>query len=179
MENYLNTLLISPTTIKKYGNINLNNDDTKIGAAIRTAQNIYLADIIGIELVQKLQDLVYNKIQSLEGDKIDDEDMIAYKTLLDDYVEPVLVYRSIVELAIIQTLQIRNFGVVKNSDTNVNQTSSADMQYISDYYRTMYDDAVNKMVAFLCENHKAIPESKYDCNCGSKPLFANTNLWLG
>ena len=179
MTDYLNTMLISPNKVKAYGVLNLNVDDSVVGTAIRTSQNVYLVDIIGIDLVQRLQELVYNKIRNIEGDKIDDDDMIAYKTLLDDYVEPVLVYRTAVEVARIQSLKIRNMGVIKNSDTNVNAGTLADIEYIGQYNETLFYDFVNKMVGYLCENKKAIKESVIDCSCASRPLYARTNLWLG
>lgn len=174
-----NTLLISPNTIKAYGDINLNVDDSKLAAAIRVAQNVYLVDIIGIDLVERLQELVYNSMKELSGDTIDSEDFVQYKTLLDEYVEPVLVYETASQLSILNTLKIRNMGTVKNSDVNVNTTQAAEYKYLQSYYETFATDAINKMMAFLCENKKAFKESKIDCNCSSRPLYANTNLFLG
>lgn len=180
MDKYKNTLLISPTTMKKYGVINLNLDDTMLGNAIRISQNVYLRDVIGDDLIDHLQDLVYNKIQGLDGDKIDDEGMIAYKTLLDDYITPVLVYRSAMEAATIATLKIRNMGLVKNTDANVNQTTSSDLDSIREYYGTFFNDAINRMMDFLCENKKAFVEiGDGFCTCSRKPLYGRTNLWLG
>ena len=176
--NFRNVMLISPNTVKQYGTLNLNVDDSVLGNAIRISQNIYLVDIIGIELVQRLQELVYNKINNIE-DNIDSEDNVQYKDLLQEYVEPVLVYRTAVECATLETLKIRNMGVVKNSDVNVNSTSAGDLKYIAEYNGTFFYDYVNKMVTFLCENKNAFPESIIDCTCSSKPLYGRTNLWLG
>lgn len=179
MTEYKNVMLISPNKIKNYGEVNINMDDSRLSSAIRISQNVHLVDIIKKDLVEHLQQLVYNKVMNLP-DNIDDQDNVAYKTLLDDYVIPVLVYRTAVELTIINELKQRNMGVVKNSDTNVNQTSAADYKYLKNYYNTYFYDAVNKMIAFLCENKAAFVELDDDfCNCSSKPLYANTNLWLG
>lgn len=171
-------MLISPNKVKASNIINLNVSDNEIGNAIRISQNVYLVDIIGLPLVEKLQELVYNKIKGLP-DSIDDQENEKYKVLLDEYVTPVLVYRTAVELCVFLTLKIRNAGVVKNSDTNVNATSPEEMKYLKDYIDAFHYDAVNKMVAFLCENSKAYPENKFDCGCGDKPLYARTGLYLG
>ena len=174
-----NVMLISPNKVKTYGVINLNVDDSEIGNAIRISQNIYLADIIGKDLVEHMQQLVYNKVNGLEN-TIDDEENQAYKDLLDEFVTPVLVYRTAVELCSILTLKIRNMGVVKNNDTNVQSTSAADVKAISEYNETFFYDYVNKMMNFLCENKEAFAELPDGfCTCSKKPLYARTGLYLG
>lgn len=179
MSDYKNVMLISPNTIKAYGVLNLNVDDSVLGNCIRISQNIYLKDIIGEDIIEHLQELVYNKINGKE-DTIDDDSNIAYKTLLDEYIKPVLVYRSVVEAAIVLTLKIRNAGLIKNSDTNVNITSTDDIFTMRDYYETYFYDAVNSMIGFLCENKGAFVEIEDGfCSCASRPLYARTNLWLG
>ena len=172
-------MLISPQKVKSYGVINLNVNESEVGNAIRISQNIYLQDIIGTDLVEHVQELVYNKVKGT-GSSIDDEENEAYKVLLDDYLVPVLVYRTAVELCTLMTLKIRNMGVVKNSDTNVQATSAGDVKYMAEYYETFFYDAVNKLMDFLCENKEAYAEVPDGfCTCSSKPRYARTGLWLG
>ena len=179
MTDYKNVMLISPQKVKSYGVINLNVNESEVGNAIRISQNIYLQDIIGTDLVEHVQELVYNKVKGT-GSSIDDEENEAYKVLLDDYLVPVLVYRTAVELCTLMTLKIRNMGVVKNSDTNVQATSAGDVKYMAEYYETFFYDAVNKLMDFLCENKEAYAEVPDGfCTCSSKPRYARTGLWLG
>lgn len=180
MNEAKNTMLISPQKVKSYGVINLNVNESEVGNAIRISQNIYLQDIIGKDLVEHVQELVYNKVKGETAGTIDDEENEAYKVLLDDYLVPVLVYRTAVELCTLMTLKIRNMGVVKNSDTNVQATNAGDVKYMAEYYETFFYDAVNKMMDFLCENKEAYEEVPDDfCTCSSKPRYARTSLWLG
>ena len=179
MTDYKNVMLISPQKVKSYGVINLNVNESEVGNAIRISQNIYLQDIIGTDLVEHMQELVYNKVKGT-GSSIDDEENEAYKVLLDDYLVPVLVYRTAVELCTLMTLKIRNMGVVKNSDTNVQATSAGDVKYMAEYYETFFYDAVNKLMDFLCENKEAYEEVPDGfCTCQRKPRYARTGLWLG
>lgn len=179
MNEFKNAMLISPQKVKTYGVINLNVNESEIGNAIRISQSIYLKDIIAPELVERIQLLVYNKIKGLEP-SIDDEENEAYKSLLDDYITPVLVYRTAVELCTLVTLKIRNMGVVKNNDTNVQSTTAGDVKYMAEYYETFFYDAVNKMMDFLCQNKAAFEELPDDfCTCKSKPRYARTGLYLG
>lgn len=178
MNEYKNTMLVSPKKIKENGSINPNTDEGVIGASIRTAQEVYMTDIVGDELVERLQQLVYNKIKGLP-DSIDDTENVAYKTLLDEYFTPALISKTIVEVAIRISLKIRNMGVVQNSDVNVNAASLDDIKYLQNYEETSFNHYLNRMAEFLCKNKEAIPESKYDCGCEPKKKYANVNLWLG
>ena len=177
MLEYKNLMLISPNKVKNWGTINLNVSDSEIGNAIRISQNVYLTDILGTDLVENLQELVYNKIQG-SGETIDDYEQ--YKALLEEYVTPVLVYRTAVELTTTLSLKIRNMGVVKNNDSNVQTTTSADVKSLGEYYETFFYDYTNKMMDFLCQNKGAFVELPDGfCTCKRKPRYARTGLWLG
>ncbi len=171
-------MLISPKRVKESGDLNLNVDEAMIGASIRTAQQVYMVDVVGSDLVEKLQQLVYNKISGV-NDNIDSEDNIAYKTLLDEYLQDALVYKTVIDLALRKSLEIRNMGVVQNYDTNVQASDLEDIKYLQNYLETNYNDKLNRMVEFLCANKEAIPESKFTCGCKPLTKFANTNLYLG
>lgn len=178
MQEYKNTMLISPKRVKESGDLNLNVDEGVIGASIRKAQSVYMVDVVGKDLVERLQQLVYNKIQGAD-DNIDSPENIAYKTLLDEYLTPALISKAIIETAIRISLKIRNMGVVQNSDMNVNAASLEDIKYLQNYEETSYNHYLNRMQEFLCENKEAIPESNFVCGgCKPKKKFANVNLFL-
>ena len=177
--NIKDIMLISPEEVKAQSDINYNVDDTMIGASIRVSQNVYLRDVIGTELLEKIQQLIANAIEDNGDMKIDDEGAIAYKTLLDDYITPVLTYKVASEICARISKRIRNAGVVSNSDTNMNAASLQDIVYMKDTYDTYYNDALNRMVEFICKNEEAYPESNFVCGCGKSPKYARTGLWLG
>ena len=172
-------MLISPTTVKKYATVGLNVDENVLGECIRLA-HIHVGEVVTRKLMERVRQLVYNKVNGITGDTIDDEQNIAYKTLLDEYMEPALAYATAVEAAVINELKIRNMGTVKNSDTNVNAVASSEYNYLSTYLKTYLNDAYNRLTDFLCEEKAAFKELPGDyCTCSSKPLYANTGLWLG
>ena len=78
----LDVMLISPDTIKAMGEIDQNVDDGVIGASIRAAQNIYVQTVIGTNLLNRLQELVYNAITG-KRENINDPKNAHYKALLD------------------------------------------------------------------------------------------------
>lgn len=171
-------MLTSPDTIKAQGEINYNVDDAAIGAAIRSAQDIYLRDVIGTALKEKLQELVYNAIEGFE-DNIESEDRIAYKTLLDEYVCVYLNYKVAAELCTRLTYKLRNFGEIKTSSINIGAADLNEVCFVRDKMEVGVNDASNRMMEFICENKDAFPEAVAKCGCDTKPVFAATNLWLG
>lgn len=184
MNEFKKVMLISPDTIKSYGDLNYNVDDEVIGASIRTVQNVYLKDVLSTNLVEKLQYLVYNDIKGLE-DSIESAENAVYKTLLEDYVKEAMGYRVVSEICLRISLKIRNMGVVQNSDTNVNYVSLDDIKYLRDTYKGYWDSAVNRMYTFIRQNKDAFAElDGCDAECGGnkidiKAKFGNTGLWLG
>ena len=178
MSDYKKVMLISPDDVKSTGNINYNVDDEVIGAAIRTAQNIYLTDVLSSELVEKLQQLVFNSIQGV-NDNIEDAQNANYKAFLDDYVKEALSYKATAEICVRISLKIRNMGVVQNTDTNVNSVGLDDIKYLRDTFNGYWDSSVNKMYEYLKKNKNAFPEFIGCNNINIKSKFGNTGLWLG
>lgn len=180
MKNFKKVMLTSPQKVKESGNLNLNVSDEVIGAAIRTAQSVYLQDVVGEDLVEALQEKVYNKIQGASANTIDSEENVAYKTLLDEYFTPALISKTVVDIALRISLKIRNMGVVQNQDgMNVQKVDLDDIKFLQSSEETYYNHYLNRMADFLCANKGAIPESKFDCDCKPKKKFSNVNLYLG
>lgn len=177
---YKKVMLISPDDVKATGNINYNVDDEVIGAAIRTAQNIYLADAIGTGLVERLQQIVWNSIKG-EEDNIDSPENAHLKTLMDDYLKDAMTYKATAEICVRIALKIRNMGVIQNSDTNVNAVSLDDIKYLRDTYDGYWDSSLNKTFKYLKDNRNMF-EDYMGCGCDKiniKAKFGNTGLWLG
>ena len=175
---YNNIMLASPNKVKQYATVGLNLDDSVLGNCIRLAQ-VHVKEVVTKDVFERVQELVNNKIQA-SGSSIDDNENIAYKTLLDECIVPAIAYGAAVEAATINELKIRNAGTVKNSDTNVMTVTRDEYDHLASYYRTYLNDAFNRIADFLCENKAAFKELPDGyCTCSSKPRYANCNLWLG
>lgn len=174
-----NVLLISPNTIKSSNMLDSNIDDSAISACITIAQNIYLKDVIGDKLVTKLQTLVYNSIHNIE-DNINDANNTVFKVFLDTFVKDVITYKAVSELMVMNTLKIKNAGVVTTSDTNMSVVSLNDIKYMRDNYETYFNSAVNRMLDFIKQNKNVFKDYTHiGCECEDKNKYGNTNLWLG
>lgn len=174
MNEYKNVMLISPNDIKAMGEVNINLEEDMMGASIRAVQNVYLTDVLGVDCVEKLQKLVYNKIKGNE-DNIDDEQNIYFKTLLSDYISQVMGYKVVSELCVRTALKMRNAGIVQTNDNNISNVSLKDVKYLTDIYETYYNSALNRMMDFIKENKSHFPEIK----CKKINRYGNINLYLG
>lgn len=182
MREWRNVMLISPSEIKGKENVNYNVSDDTIGYSIRTAQELYLQEIIGTALYHKLQELVYNAVAG-KPDTIDDAENVDYAMLLDEFISPYLAAATTVELLMPLSMKIRNIGVSQNSDTNINATSVNDIKYMLNYYNVRVAMYATRISHYLCENKSVFPELITDGCCGQDALigteFQPTSLYLG
>lgn len=182
---YKDVLLEAPDDIKAATYINSNVDDNMLGAAIRETQDSYLIKILGSNLYYKLKELVYNAIEGNE-DSIDSESRIAYKTLLDEYVQPFMEAKVQAVLPLMITFKTRNLAVTSSSDDNIRAAGIDDVAFVQRRYNTIADQRATSLSFFLCDNRDAFPELEEDtCSCGMyyPPMigkrFVNVGLWLG
>ena len=84
------TLLISEAKIRAFSDMNDSVDDALITNGIREAQDIAIQPIIGTKLYDALITKVNNN--SLSG---------SYQSLVDDYIQPALVYASLYNVVVI------------------------------------------------------------------------------
>lgn len=185
MENVKNIMLISPDTIKAASYVNYNVDDGTVGASIREGQEIHLQSIIGSNLLKRLQQLVLNAVE-YEEDNIDSDENLLYKQLLDDYIEPYLTNKVQALLCVPLSLKIRNLGIVKTGDTNVNTPSLKEVMALQTRFNGMAAKYATYLSKYLCAHKDDFPElSQGDCGCGVfvPPIlgktFVETGLVLG
>lgn len=180
-----NTLLISPGELKGESLINQNVEDKILSSIVTTSQEIYLCKIIGTPLLRKLQMLVYNAVMNNGGETVDTQGNGLYKELLEQYVKPYLKYSAMKAFLIENTYKLRNTGVMKNYDTNLQSTDLDTLKYLEkhfDVYRCEYEDRLSK---FICANKESLPEVQAETApyisqpTPGETYSATAGLWLG
>lgn len=140
-------LLTNENIIKSVTNIFDNINGNFLLPAIKLSQDIDLEEVIGTDLLRKLQSDVYeNRFEE------------RYKTLLDDYVLPFLNYSTIVRLIPMVAFKITNAGIVKTDDEKMTSVSPVEVDKIEAEYRHIADTYKNKLQRFLIANHNDYPE---------------------
>ena len=164
------TLYISATRLKKDSAIGGSVEDDLIMPYILLAQDMNILPILGTDLDAKLKSDIQGG--SLTG---------AYKTLVEDYIQPALVQFSFVSLVPYLRLRFVNNAVVVMGATE--QSSSATYEDLEPVMNTATDAAEfyrQRCIDYLRNNESSFPE--YSTNSGAdldptvNNYFAGINL---
>lgn len=168
-------LLISEDTIKEQSSVSNNLFGKNIAPSIVYAQEMGLIPIIGECLYDKLCGLV-------EDGSITDILFTAYKDLLDNYIQPYLLNKTICEIIPSVNYKIANLGAIVSNDEHVVNLSQKDIDLLITTYQERADFYTKRLQDFIKNNKQAFPEIV--CNCGNMQpnLDSSENsvgLWLG
>lgn len=182
---YRNTLLISAKELKNANTlISANLDDNYLSATIVTCQEVYLEQITGTALYHRLQELVYNQITNAP-DALNDPENEDYKILLEDMIKPFLKARALVDVLYNAAFKIRNMGVMKSSDTNLQNADMSDIKYLEKQYLTYVAEYEQRLSKYLCANQDKFEElssdvpAYFDSPSLGKDYANESGLWLG
>lgn len=170
-----NILLISEDTLKTYSNLNDNTFGKWILPAIKESQEMGLMPIIG--------ECLYNKICELVADgSINDVLFTAYKDLLDDKIQPYLIYKTLSNIIPILNAKMANIGTVLTNDEHVVNLTQGESDLLKTYYSERCDFYTKRLQDFIKNNQSAFPEIA--CGCGNMQpnLESSENsvgVWLG
>lgn len=135
-------LFISPTELRERTALHDNTDDKFIFPEIKAAQDQFIAPILGTAL--------YKKMQQIVGDgTITNPANVHYKELLDEYLQPCLVWFTIAAVPMAMNYQLTNRGMVQKTSENTNSPSMADMFSVMDHYKNRAEHYQMKAIRFL------------------------------
>ena len=164
-----NTLLISEKYVKTQSNIQDNVWGDFLTPAIREAQDIELQPIIGRPLYKKILKEVENK---------DVEER--FKTLIEDWIQPYLLYQTIVSLIPIIGTKLGNIGTVISNDEHVQNLSSSERENLEYRYRYLADHYKSELQKYLLANKDLYPELTSTCLNNLNLKSSNSlPLWTG
>lgn len=148
-------LLISEETLKTYSLVNDNIDGKYLLPAIQTAQDIDLETLIGKALLDKLCSLVE------DGSIVNNT---KYRTLLDDYITPYLVWQVMSNLQLGINYKLSNSGVITNDDERKSKLDYRNNQLLQEQYKHYADSYAIKLKDYLCsgdypEYHQCVNHS--------------------
>lgn len=171
----MNVLLMSEDYLKTNSNLNENCYGKWILPAIRESQEIGLRSIIGECLYDKICELV------ADGSIVNIENT-AYKDLLDEQIQPYLLYQTLSNIVPILNAKLANMGSTLTNDEHLVNLTQGESDLLQNYYKERADFYVKRMQDFLKANEAAFPE--LTCGCGKMQpnLDSNVNgvgIWLG
>ena len=167
-------LLCSEDYIKSNSALNDNLWGKFLLPAIREAQDINLQTYLGECLYKTILGMVQDGSITAETNE-------SYKVLLDDYVQPYLLYQ--VQANIIPTINVKlgNIGSVVSNDEHISTLSQGNIELVQRDFQLKADFYGQQMLNFIL-NHSS--EFNLD-ECACKELkahlnsAASTTIWLG
>lgn len=117
-------LFITTTDLKKRSIISGNLDPDKIVQFIEVAQDTHIQNYLGGKLYKKMQTLI-------TGGTLNDAINADYKTLLDTYIKPMLIWFAQADYIPFAAFQIGNGGVYKHRSENSDTVSMEEINMLT------------------------------------------------
>jgi len=163
-------LFISRTDLVKNSIIDGNTDTDKFIQFIKVAQEIEIRNYLGTKLYEKLQN-------DISGSGVTGN----YQTLLNKYVQPMLIWYAQAEYIPYAAYQIKNGGVFKHTSENAETVSKSEVDYLVNKARNTAEYYTQRFLDYINNNSSLFPE--YNQNQGgdvfpdSDGLFNGWVLW--
>ena len=135
---------ISEQAIKDNSIIETNVDSKIISSAIQEVQNLELQPILGNTLFYAIASGITSASTDSSYTLPDD-----YLTLLNDYIQPFLIYGVLVYAFVPLTYKVTNKGVNKKNDENATTASQQDLEYIKSDYKGKFDTYKERLINYL------------------------------
>ena len=158
-------LLLSEATLKSNSIVNNNLDSKYIQQEINEAQDDGLEPIIGTKLYNKLMDLV---------DTGDITGATDYKYLLDEYITPYLLNKTLSGIYKTSTDKVSNMGIVQLNGSNVVVPSQGERDLDKNVYEGRAGKRGIRLKEYLMANRDKYPEFGKATKCYEEPGGRNT-----
>lgn len=155
-------LFISASELKRKSIIDGNVDADKLLQFIEVAQDTQIHNYLGTDLYDKLQLLI-------TGGTIDGVGNAAYKTLLVDYIKPMLVWYAQSTLLPFLMYQASNGGVYKHSADNAESITLEEMSDLLTRIDSKADSYTKRFIDYICNNESLFPEYTSNSDGDKRP----------
>ena len=161
-------LFISRTDLVKNTIIDGNVDTDKFIQFIKISQEIHIQNYLG----SKLYDKISNDIiaSSLTGN---------YLTLVNDYVQPMLIHYAMTDYLPFAAYQVKNGGVFKHTSENSESVSKSEVDYLVQKERDFAEYYTRRFVDYICNYSNLFPEYNNNTNSDVYPdKNTNSSNWV-
>lgn len=161
-------LFISRTDLVKNTIIDGNVDTDKFIQFIKIAQEIHITNYLGSKLYDKISTEIV--AGTLAGD---------YLSLVNDYIQPMLIHFAMVEYLPFAAYQIKNGGVSKHSSENSESVSKSEIEFLVQKERDTSEYYTRRFVDYICFNSNKFPEYNTNTDSDVRPdKDSNVSRWV-
>lgn len=147
-------------------------DADKFIQFIEVSQDIHIQNYLGTVLYEKVQQLIVDN-------QIDLPANAAYKTLLNDYLTPMLIWFAQSDYYMFASYQVSNGGVYKHRSESSETLSMQEVQYLVENSRNKAEFYTRRFLDYMTFNNDLYPEYNAANNEGMYPDKSdNFNSWV-
>ena len=146
-------LFISRTDLVKNSILDGNVDTDKFIQFIKIAQQIDIQNYLGTDL--------YNKISA---DIIADNLSGNYLSLVNDYVQPMLIHYAMMQYLPFAAYQIKNGGISKHTSENAESVSKDEVDYLVNKERNFAEYYTRRFIDYISFHEEDFPEYNSNTN---------------
>jgi hypothetical protein len=140
-------LFISRTDLVKNTILDGNVDTDKFIQFIKIAQEIHIQNYLGTDLYNKISsDIIAS---SLSGN---------YLTLVNKYVQPMLIHYAMADYLPFAAYQVKNGGVYKHQSENAESVEKSEIDYLVSKQRDFAEYYTRRMIDYITFNVSSFPE---------------------
>lgn len=161
-------LFIKPIDIKRNTIIDGNVDVDKFIQFIKIAQQIHVRNYLGSDLYNKISDDII--ADTLTGN---------YLSLVNTYIQPMLIHFAMVDYLPFAAYQVKNGGVFKHSSENSETVSKNEVDYLVNKEREFAEYYTRRFIDYMANNQNLFPEYTSNTNEDINPdKDATFNGWV-
>ena len=162
-------LFIRRSDIVKNTALNANVDTDKFIQFIKIAQEIHIRNYLGTDLYNKIS----NDIAGVGGASLTG----AYLTLVNTYIQPMLIHFAMVDYLPFAAYQIKNGGVFKHTSENAETVSKTEVDFLVNKARNTAEYYTQRFLDYINNNSNLFPE--YNQNQGGDVYPDSDGLFNG
>ncbi|QDP55079.1 MAG: hypothetical protein Unbinned8454contig1000_2 [Prokaryotic dsDNA virus sp.] len=168
----MKALFITTDDLRRKSIIGGNVDADKFIQFIEVSQDIHIQNYLGTKL--------YNKISTLiTGNTIDDAANSDYKTLLNSYITPMLIWFAQSDYYMFASYQVSNGGVFRHRSESSETPSMQEIKSLVDSSRDKAEFYVRRFLDYIDNNSNLFPEYNESNEDGMYPdKNENFNSWV-
>lgn len=150
-------LLITRNDIVKRTALNGSVDADLFMQFIKIAQDIYVQNYLGTDLLVKIQSLI-------SAGTLDDAGNADYKNLLNNYIKDMLIHWAMVEYLPFAPYTVANKGVYKHGSENSEIITDVELYKLVEAERSIAQNYTQRFIDYMSFNNATFPEYNSNSN---------------
>jgi len=161
-------LFISRTDLVKNSILDGNVDTDKFIQFVKISQEIHIQNYLGTKLYNRISnDIISN---TLSGD---------YLSLVNDYLQPMLIHYAMMDYLPFAAYQIKNGGVFKHNSENSETVSKDEIDFLTKKQRDFAEYYTRRFIDYICFNSTKFPEYNNNTETDIYPdKNTNSSNWV-